>query len=141
MDLSDLAIALAAAIGAAVPLGLTLWALLDAARRPQWAWALAERRQVIWLAGIVFGMFTVVGGVAVSAWYLTRVRHEVAAAEAGQLLAGLVLPARRGPYRCRKWSPRARTRARGSQYGPRRVGRTRPAKSCPTASTKRIPAW
>lgn len=85
MDLSDLAIALAVAIGAAFPLGLTLWALLDAARRPQWAWALAERRQVIWLAGIMFGMLTVVGGVVLSSWYLTRVRHEIAAAEMGQL--------------------------------------------------------
>ncbi len=83
MDLSDLAGAVALASVASVPLALTLWALLDAARRPGWAWALAGRRQVLWLAGIAFSAFTVVGGLAVSAWYLLRVRHEVAAAEDG----------------------------------------------------------
>lgn len=85
MDLSDLAGALALATVASIPLGLTLWALLDAARRPSWAWALAERRQVLWLAGIAFSAFTVIGGVAVSAWYLVKVRHLIAAAEDGQL--------------------------------------------------------
>lgn len=85
MDLFDLAGALALASVAALPLGLTLWALLDAARRPSWAWALAERRQVLWLAGIAFSAFTVIGGVAVSSWYLARVRHEIAAAEDGDL--------------------------------------------------------
>ncbi len=85
MDLSDLGLALVVAIGASVPLGLTLWALLDAARRPQWAWALTERRQVVWMAAIMFGTLTVIGGMLLSTWYLTRVRHEIAAAEDGQL--------------------------------------------------------
>jgi len=83
VDLLDVAWALLLACGAAVPLGLTTWALLDAARRPEWAWALAGRRQVVWMAGIMFSALTVVGGVVVSAWYLSRVRHEVAAAESG----------------------------------------------------------
>lgn len=69
----------------AIPLSLTLWALLDAARRPQWAWALSGRRQVVWMAVIMFSAFTVLGGVIISAWYLTRVRHEVAAAEDGRM--------------------------------------------------------
>ena len=69
---------------AAIPLSLTVWALLDAARRPQWAWALAGRRQVVWMAGIMFAALTVCGGVIVSSWYLTKVRHEIAAAEDGQ---------------------------------------------------------
>jgi len=85
VDLSDLAVALVLAIGAAVPLGLSLWALLDAARRPQWAWALAGRRQVAWMAAIMLGTLTVIGGMVLCAWYLTRVRHEVAAAEDGQI--------------------------------------------------------
>ncbi len=85
MDLSELAGALLLAVGAAVPLGLTLWALLDAARRPRWAWALSERHQVVWMAVIMFSAVTVVGGLLVSGWYLTRVRHEVAAIEGGQL--------------------------------------------------------
>jgi hypothetical protein len=78
-------VALALAVFAAIPLSLTGWALLDAARRPQWAWALTGRRQVVWMAGIMFSALTVLGGVIVSAWYLTRVRHEVAAAEDGQI--------------------------------------------------------
>ena len=83
MDLSELAVALAIAMVAAVPLGVTLWALLDAARRPQWAWALSGRRQVVWMAAIMFGALTVVGGLALSSWYLTQIRHEIAAAEEG----------------------------------------------------------
>lgn len=85
MDLSDLAVAFVLAIAAAIPLGLSLWALLDAARRPQWAWALTGRRQVVWMAAIMLGTFTVIGGMVLCAYYLTRVRHEVAAAEDGRI--------------------------------------------------------
>lgn len=85
MDLFDLGRALALATVAAIPLGLTLWALLDAARRPQWAWALTERRQVMWMAGIMFSALTVIGGVAVSTYYLLKVRPRIAAAEEGQV--------------------------------------------------------
>jgi hypothetical protein len=77
--------ALFAACIAALPLGISLWALLDAARRPRWAWALAERRQVLWMALIMFGVLSVVGGLAISGWYLARVRPTVAAAEAGDI--------------------------------------------------------
>ena len=85
MDLWDLVVALAIACVAAFPLGLSVWALLDAAKRPQWAWALAERRQVVWMAAIMFGTLTVIGGVLLCTWYLTKVRHEIAAAEEGQI--------------------------------------------------------
>lgn len=85
MDWGAIAVALVLAIVAAVPLSLTIWALLDAARRPQWAWALSGRRQVVWMTVIMFSALTVVGGMAVSAWYLSRIRHEVAAAEDGRL--------------------------------------------------------
>jgi hypothetical protein len=85
VKLSDLAVALLLATLAAVPLGLSLWALLDAARRPQWAWALAGRRQVVWMAAIMLGTFTMIGGLVLSAYYLTRVRHEVAGAEEGRI--------------------------------------------------------
>jgi hypothetical protein len=87
VDLSELGVALLVACFAAFPLALSVWALLDAARRPQWAWALTERRQVVWMAGIMFGVLTVVGGLVISTWYLTRVRQEIAAAEEGQLPA------------------------------------------------------
>jgi hypothetical protein len=83
--LSDIAVALVLAMAASIPLALSLWALLDAARRPQWAWALAERRQVVWMAAIMLGTLTVIGGMVLCAYYLTRVRHEVAAAEEGRI--------------------------------------------------------
>ncbi|MCZ7629552.1 MAG: hypothetical protein M5U19_11085 [Microthrixaceae bacterium] len=73
------------------PLALTLVALLDAARRPQWAWALAERNQVAWMTMILLGVLLLCGGIAVSGWYLLKVRPEVAAAEAGRV------PLRRKP--------------------------------------------
>ena len=84
MDLWELAVALLLATFAAIPLSLTIWALLDAARRPEWAWALCGRRQVVWMAGIMFSALTVIGGVIVSTWYLTKIRHQIAAAEDGQ---------------------------------------------------------
>jgi hypothetical protein len=85
VDLSELMVAVALALFAAIPLSLTVWALLDAARRPQWAWALTGRRQVVWMAGIMFAALTVLGGMVVSAWYLVRIRHEVEAAEDGRI--------------------------------------------------------
>lgn len=85
MDLSELAVALLLALVAAIPLSLTVWALLDAAHRPQWAWALAGRSQVAWMAGIMFSALTVLGGVMVSTWYLTKVRHQIQAAEEGRV--------------------------------------------------------
>ncbi len=85
MDLSELGVAVLVASFAAFPLGISTWALLDAARRPQWAWAMTDRRQVVWMAGIMFGVLTVIGGLLISTWYLTRVRHEVAAAEEGRI--------------------------------------------------------
>ena len=85
MDLTELAGALALATVAAIPLSLSVWALLDAARRPQWAWALAERRQVLWMAGVMLAAFTVIGGVAVSTYYLLKVRPQIAAAEEGRV--------------------------------------------------------
>jgi hypothetical protein len=66
-----------------VPLAISLWALLDCARRPQWAWALAGRRQVVWMAAICLGFLTLLGGLAISIWYLLRVRPVVARAEGG----------------------------------------------------------
>jgi len=85
VDLLELAAALALAVFVAIPLSLTGWALLDAARRPQWAWALAGRRQVVWMAWIMFSALTVLGGLLVSAWYLTRIRTEIRDAEDGRV--------------------------------------------------------
>ena len=70
---------------ACVPLGLSLWALLDAAHRPEWAWALAGRRRVVWIAGILFGILTLIGGLLISGYYLVSVRPQIAAAEEGDV--------------------------------------------------------
>jgi hypothetical protein len=68
-----------------VPLALSLWALLDCARRPAWAWALAGRRQVVWMTMILFGFLTVIVGVVISGWYLLRTRPEIRRAEGGEV--------------------------------------------------------
>lgn len=69
---------------ASIPLGLSLWALLDCARRPAWAWALTTRSQAVWMATILVGILLVPVGLVVSAWYLVRIRREVAGAESGR---------------------------------------------------------
>lgn len=81
----------------ALPLALTVWALLDAARRPEWAWALAGRRRVVWIAAILFGAMALVVGVVVSLVYLVRVRPEVEAAETGAPLSRPGSSGRGGP--------------------------------------------
>ena len=77
--------ALAWTILACIPIGLSLWALLDVVHRPQWAWALSPYRQVAWLIVIVLGVFTVVVGLAISLWYLLRIRPVIAGIERGDL--------------------------------------------------------
>ena len=42
-----------------IPIGLSLWALLDCARRPSWAWALTTRSQQVWMATILCGILFV----------------------------------------------------------------------------------
>jgi hypothetical protein len=67
-----------------IPLALSVWALLDAAHRPAWAWALAERRQIAWIAAACFGIFSLLPGIFIACWYLLKVRPQVAAAEEGR---------------------------------------------------------
>lgn len=71
----------------AIPLALSMWALLDCARRPAWAWALCGRNRAGWMAAILLGILSLVGGLVVSCWYLVRVRPVVAAAEDGRITA------------------------------------------------------
>ena len=73
---------------ACIPIGLSLWAFLDAAKRPQWAWALSRHRQVVWMAAILFGVLTVVVGLVISLWYLLKIRPVLAAVESGDLSMG-----------------------------------------------------
>ncbi len=84
---ADLFVAIALTIVFSIPLAISLWALLDCARRPGWAWALADRRQVVWMAAILLGFLTVLGGLAISGWYLLRIRPEIRDAEDGRFRA------------------------------------------------------
>lgn len=70
---------------AAIPLAISMWALLDAARRPAWAWALTRRDRAMWIGGICLGILSVIGGLLVSGIYLVKIRPAVAAAEHGDL--------------------------------------------------------
>ena len=76
---------IAVTVFACLPLAISAWAFLDAARRPQWAWALSPARQFVWMIAIPLGVLTVVGGLVISLWYLLRIRPLVAATERGEL--------------------------------------------------------
>jgi len=84
----ELFVAMALTALFALPLAISLWALLDCARRPAWAWALADRRQVVWMAAILLGFLTVIGGLMISGWYLLRIRPQVRDAEEGRFPPG-----------------------------------------------------
>lgn len=77
--------AIVVTIGAATPLAISGWAFLDAAKRPSWAWSLAGRSQIAWMGFIALGVITLIGGLAISGWYLLQVRPRIAAAESGDL--------------------------------------------------------
>lgn len=83
--MTDLLAAAGVTILLAIPLTLSVLALLDAARRPAWAWALAGRAQIVWLAAILFGTIAVPLGLVVSSVYLLRIRPRLAAAEDGRI--------------------------------------------------------
>lgn len=70
----------------AIPISLSLWALLDCAKRPGWAWALSGRSQQVWMATILCGILLVPVGLCVSAYYLIRVRPRIADAEDGKVI-------------------------------------------------------
>ena len=85
VSVGELLWATVSAIFFLLPLALTAWALLDAASRPSWAWALAGRNRVLWMTVIAIGVLTLIGGIVVCTFYLLRVRPIVAAAERGDL--------------------------------------------------------
>jgi hypothetical protein len=82
---ADYVLTIAVTLFACIPLAISVWALLDAARRPEWAWALAGRRRIVWMFVIMFGVLSVIGGLVVSLYYLYSVRPKIAAAEDGRI--------------------------------------------------------
>lgn len=83
--MSDLVVAGLWVILLAIPLALSVWALLDAAHRPEWVWALVGRRRPLWMGVILFGVLSVVPGLVIATTYLTRIRPVLARAEQGRL--------------------------------------------------------
>jgi hypothetical protein len=69
----------------AIPLALSVWALLDAAHRPEWAFSFVNRSRTAWVAATAIGVLFCLPGVVVALWYLIRVRPQVAGVEAGRL--------------------------------------------------------
>lgn len=70
---------------AAIPLAISVWALLDIARRPAWAWGLSGHNRVVWMAAVLVGTCSVLGGLVISGIYLLRIRPRVADAESGRI--------------------------------------------------------
>ncbi len=81
----DVAWAVVVTALACIPLAVSVWALLDAARRPRWVWALSRHPQTPWMAAVAAGVLLTVVGLAISLWYLIRVRPDLAAIERGDL--------------------------------------------------------
>ena len=81
----DVAWAVVVTCLACVPLAISVWALLDAARRPRWVWALSRHPQTPWMAAVAAGVLLTVVGLAISLWYLIRVRPDLKAIEGGDL--------------------------------------------------------
>jgi hypothetical protein len=69
----------------ASPIILVGLAFLDAARRPEWAWALAGRRRVMWMAMLIAGGATVVAAPLFALAYFLTARRDVARAERGEI--------------------------------------------------------
>jgi hypothetical protein len=81
----QLAVTVGVIVLVSLPLAWSVAALLDAARRPEWAWALAGRARVLWMVMVLLGVAILPFGMVVSTWYLLRVRPELRDAEQGRI--------------------------------------------------------
>ena len=68
-----------------IPIALSVWAMLDAARRPEWAFSFVNRSRTAWVAACAVGILFCGPGVVIALWYLLRVRPQVAGVEAGRI--------------------------------------------------------
>jgi len=82
-----------------LPVLYTLAAFLDVARRPSWVWALAGKRQLVWLWLLGMSILTVYGGLIVATIYFLFARPALVRTEAGDLrsVAGSQDPAGEQP--------------------------------------------
>ena len=61
-------------------LALTIWALVDATKRPPWAWEAAGQNRTLWI--VLLAVALVVGlGIILTVVYLAAVRPKVIAAQ------------------------------------------------------------
>jgi len=81
----DVLLVIGAICLSAVPIGLSVWALLDIVSRPAWAFAFLGRSRTVWVVVTVLGTSTIIGGMVFALWYLVRVRPELRDVEAGRL--------------------------------------------------------
>jgi len=65
------------------PIIITIIAFLDAARRPEWAWVMSNRRRVLWLGMLVGGGITYFVGPLVALVYWLTARRDVRSIERG----------------------------------------------------------
>lgn len=61
---------------AVVPLALTIWGIVDAASRPDWAWQRSGQNKVLWVVLQVVGLFVCLGWI-LSIVYLAAIRPQV----------------------------------------------------------------
>jgi len=69
------------------PITIAVWALLDAASRPAWVWALARRSRVAWMVAAMVSVPLVFAGLPIVGYYLLTVRPTLRAVESGDLSA------------------------------------------------------
>jgi hypothetical protein len=64
-----------------VALGVTIFALVDVLRRPEWAWRAAGQNRTLWLVLTIVALFFGLLGLIVDLIYLLSIRPKVAAAQ------------------------------------------------------------
>ena len=78
---AEFVVILLLAVLAVAPIVLGVWAIVDAANKPDAAWAAIGKSRATWIALIaVFTLFCNLVGLVLSIVYLTSIRRQLAAA-------------------------------------------------------------
>lgn len=67
----------------AVPYAVIIWALVDAATRPDWAWERSGQNKALWIALLAVGLLLCAIGFVLALVYLLSVRPQVARHQGG----------------------------------------------------------
>jgi hypothetical protein len=65
-----------------IPLAVTIWGIVDAASRPDWAWQRSGQSKVLWVVLQVVGIFVCLGWI-ISIVYLAAIRPQIARNQQG----------------------------------------------------------